>query len=140
MDKDEEKFEKDMVEAREGHERLHWYIAGFAVGILTLLFNFIKEASPISDRPAIICLKISVWFLVGIIILSPLRNYFSHLVTSLLAQSRREWVSDRKRAVELHNKAACLTKIRLAMTYFSMGLCVAVLIILAIAINRLYLK
>jgi hypothetical protein len=136
----EEEFEKNMEETRAGHEQLHWYIAGFALTILTLLFNFIKEIAPIINPSTVILIKISVWSLVAIIILSPLTNLLSHMITSLFAQSKREWNSNKEEGVRLYNKAALLTKIRFATKYISMGLCVLVLILLAISINQLFLN
>ncbi|MFA6364951.1 MAG: hypothetical protein WCW78_00930 [Candidatus Paceibacterota bacterium] len=136
----EEEFEKKMEETRAGHEQLHWYIAGFALTILTLLFNFIKEIASIVDPLTVILIKISVWSLVAIIILSPLTNLLSHIITSLFAQTKREWDTNKREGVRLHNKAAFLTKIRFATKYISMGLCVVVLILLAIGVSRLYLN
>lgn len=135
-----EEFEKNMEESRAGHMQLHWYVAGFALTILTLLFNFIKDLAPIVDRPAVILIKISVWSLVTIIILSPLTNLLSHMITSLYAQSEKIWDENIEEGIRLHNKTVFLTKIRFATKYISLGLCVLVLILLTISIDRLYLN
>lgn len=134
----EERFEKNMEETRAGHEQLHWYIAGFALTILTLLFNFIREIAPIVDRLTVVLVKVSIWSLVTIIILSPFTNLLSHIITSLFAQFRRDWdVVDNDK---LYKKAAFLTKVRFVTKSISIILCVLVLILLTISVNRLYLN
>ena len=124
-----EKFEKDMLESREGHDKFHWYITVFAGAVLSLLFNFIKDASPISNVFAIFCLKVSIGFLVSIMIFSPFRNYLSYDITSLFAQYERDLSSDKKAAVIYYNRAAKLTRVRRIISYTSIVLCVVSLIV-----------
>jgi|ERR1035437_126999 hypothetical protein len=135
-----EKFEQDMLESREGHDQLHWYITAFAGAVLTLLFNFIKDASPVNNLFAVFCLRTSIWFLVVVIIFSPFRNYLSYDITSLFAQSERDWSDNIKQAVKYYNRAATLTRVRRIVSYISIILCITVLILLALAVNSMYLS
>jgi hypothetical protein len=137
MDKD--KFESDMKESRDRHYQFHWYIIGFSGAVLTALFNFIKDVSPIQDSLSICYFKISIWSLVFIIVFAAFRNYSSTIITSLYAHSVKDWNDNKLEAIKAYNKAALLTRLRLFASYMSIGLCFVVLVLLSLAINRIYL-
>jgi hypothetical protein len=84
-------------------------------------------------------LKVSIGFLVSIMIFSPFRNYLSYDITSLFAQYERDLSSDKKAAVIYYNRAAKLTRVRRIISYTSIVLCVVSLILLSLAVNSMYL-
>jgi len=131
-------FENYMIECRQGYDKFHWYLTIFSGAVLTVLFDFIKDNSPINDNLSILFLKILIWSLIVIMIFSATRNYISHSITSLFAQSERDWDENKKEAVKSHNRAATLTKIRAVMGYTSLGLSALVLILIAITVNRIF--
>jgi hypothetical protein len=134
-------FEKNMLETRNGFDKLHWYMTFFSGTVLTLLFNFIKDISPITDYTVSVLFRITIALLFIIMVVSPIRNYISYFITSLFSQSLRAYKQkDNENYVKYHNQAATLTLIRAIASYISILSCITVLMLLYLIINKLYLS
>ncbi|MDD5289937.1 MAG: hypothetical protein PHT40_01900 [Patescibacteria group bacterium] len=128
-----DKFDIDMAESRKGRDRFHWYLATLSAATLALVIKFVSEINPINDLVSICYIKISLWCLVGTIILSPIRNLLSYDITSLIAQ-----YEDTKNE-NYWQRAKQKTYIRNLAGEFSIILYLTAIIMLVLSCNELFL-
>lgn len=135
----QEFFEDAMKESREGNKKFQWNLAIFSGACLALLFQFLDRAYLFFDDKSSNFIKLSVFFLLVSLISSPIVNFLSESITSLFAQSRRDWVIDNISAVNKHDRAVFLTIIRFVLICLSMISAFFGLIFLIAAVWNVYL-